>query len=86
MTSLDDFRRVCPPKLIIFDMHTDQPVRTVQFPREVLRPASLLTNIVVDETVQGTCDQAMAYISDTAAPGKNDLPFLLKMEINILLV
>lgn len=75
MTSLDDFRRVCPPKLVMIDMRTDRPIRTVQFPREVLRPASLLTNLVVDETVQGTCDHAIAYITDTAAPG--NLSFLL---------
>ncbi|RZB40748.1 yellow-e, partial [Asbolus verrucosus] len=69
LTSLEDFRRICPPKLVIFDLRTDQPVRTIIFPRQVLRPNSLLTNLILDETVQGTCDHAFVYMSDTAAPG-----------------
>lgn len=69
MTSLDDFQRICPPKLMIFDLHTDQLVRTVIFPRQVLRPNSLLTNLIIDESIQGTCDSAFVYMSDTAAPG-----------------
>ncbi|KAL3274487.1 hypothetical protein HHI36_015870 [Cryptolaemus montrouzieri] len=69
MTSLEDFRVVCPPKIIIFDLKTDRIVRTVVFPRQVLRPNSLLTNLVIDESVQGSCDSAFAYISDTASPG-----------------
>lgn len=77
MTSIDDFRRICDPKIILFDTRTDQRVRTVVFPREVLRPASLFTNIVVDESVQGSCDNAIAYISDTAAPGVIKYIFLL---------
>lgn len=54
---------------MIFDLKTDQIVRSIIFPREVLRPASLLTNLVIDESVQGTCDSAFLYMSDTAAPG-----------------
>ncbi|KAK5640863.1 hypothetical protein RI129_009410 [Pyrocoelia pectoralis] len=69
MTSLEDFRRVCPPKIVIFDLNTDQVARTIIFPREVLRPSTLLTNLVIDESVQGTCDSAFVYISDTVAPG-----------------
>ncbi|KAJ3617558.1 hypothetical protein MTP99_007270 [Tenebrio molitor] len=67
--ALEDFQRICPPKLVIFDLATDQAVRTVIFPRQVLRPNSLLTNLVIDETVQGNCDHAFVYMSDTAAPG-----------------
>lgn len=68
MTSLDDFRRVCEPKIVIFDTRTDTVARTVIFPREVLRPASLFTNLIVDESL-GQCDNAVVYITDTAAPG-----------------
>lgn len=35
MTSIDDFRPVCPPKLLVFDLHTDTLVRQYTFPREV---------------------------------------------------
>ncbi|KAB0793458.1 hypothetical protein PPYR_13078 [Photinus pyralis] len=69
MTSLEDFRPVCPPKIVIFDLNTDQVARTIIFPREVLRPSSLLTNLVIDESIQGTCDSSFIYITDTVAPG-----------------
>ncbi|XP_069358528.1 dopaminechrome tautomerase-like [Maniola hyperantus] len=75
ITSLDDFRRVCPPKILLFDMATDRLVRSVYFPRELLRPASLLTNLVLDETRSAprhhasSCDNIFAYITDTVAPG-----------------
>ncbi|XP_019868132.1 protein yellow isoform X2 [Aethina tumida] len=69
MTSIDDFQRICNPKLVIFDLSTDLPVRTIQFPRNVLRPASLFTNLVIDETIRGPCDSAYVYMTDTAAPG-----------------
>ncbi|KAJ8923457.1 hypothetical protein NQ315_002016 [Exocentrus adspersus] len=68
-SSLDDFTRVCNPKLVIFDLRTDRIVRSIIFPREVLRPSSLLTNLIIDESVQGRCDSAFVYMSDTAAPG-----------------
>ncbi|XP_026752252.1 protein yellow-like [Galleria mellonella] len=73
ITSIDDFRRVCPPKILIFDMATDRLVRSVYFPRELLRPASLLTNIVLDDTRTpssrlSNCDNIFAYITDTVAP------------------
>ncbi|KAJ3646741.1 hypothetical protein Zmor_024315 [Zophobas morio] len=67
--SLEDFQRICPPKLVVFDLATDQVVRTVVFPRQVLRPNSLLANLIIDETAQGTCDSAFVYMADTAAPG-----------------
>ncbi|EEB16617.1 major royal jelly protein 4 precursor, putative [Pediculus humanus corporis] len=68
--SIDDFTTVCPPKILIFDMSTDQLVKSVTFPREVIRPASLFTNLVIDDlTGYGSCDDAFVYISDTAAPG-----------------
>lgn len=68
-TSLEDFTRICPPKIVIFDLVTDLPVRTIIFPRQALRPNSLLTNLIIDESVQGPCDNAFLYITDSAAPG-----------------
>ncbi|KAJ8984320.1 hypothetical protein NQ317_012538 [Molorchus minor] len=69
VTSIDDFRMVCPPKIVIFDIHTDQIVRTIVLPRQVARTNSLLTNLIIDEEVQGACDSAFVYMSDTASPG-----------------
>ena len=37
MTSIDDFMPVCPPKVVVFDLKTDQVIRHVTFPREVSR-------------------------------------------------
>ncbi|KAK6623892.1 hypothetical protein RUM44_010748 [Polyplax serrata] len=68
-TSLQDFTVVCPPKILVFDMSTDQLVKSITFPREVLRPNTLLTNLVIDDTSgYGSCDDSYIYMSDTAAP------------------
>ncbi|KAG5308174.1 YELL protein, partial [Acromyrmex insinuator] len=69
MTSIDDFMPVCPPKVVVFDLKTDQVIRHVTFPREVLRPDSLLTNVVVDEVSAKTCDDVFLYMTDTLGPG-----------------
>ncbi|KAH0560530.1 hypothetical protein KQX54_005529 [Cotesia glomerata] len=68
-TSVDDFQVVCSPKLLVFDLQTDQLVRQVIFPREVLRPDTLLTNLVIDDTEARTCDDVFVYITDTVGPG-----------------
>lgn len=34
-TSIDDFQVACQPKLLVFDLQTDQLIRQVIFPREV---------------------------------------------------
>lgn len=69
-TSIDDFQTVCPPKFLIFDLQTDQLVRQIDFPKNVLRLNSLLTNFVIDETDAQTCNDAFVYITDTTGPGK----------------
>lgn len=61
--------RPCNPKILVFDLNTDQIVRTIVFPDDVLRPASVFTNLVLDESVQGKCDSAFVYITDSVAPG-----------------
>ncbi|XP_016911098.1 protein yellow-like [Apis cerana] len=69
MTSIDDFRPVCQPKIMVFDLKTDQLVRQYTFPRESLRPNTLLTNLILDDTSATTCDDMFLYISDTTGPG-----------------
>ena len=34
-TSIEDFLPVCPPKILVFDLQTNELVRLVQFPRQV---------------------------------------------------
>jgi hypothetical protein len=70
--SLEDFEVTCPPKVLIYDLNTDQVVRRIDFPEEVVRKDSLFTNIIVDETAsrpENHCDDVMVYITDTVAPG-----------------
>ncbi|XP_043510818.1 protein yellow isoform X2 [Frieseomelitta varia] len=69
MTSIEDFRPVCPPKIMVFDSKTNQLTRQFTFPREVLRPNTLLTNMIIDDTAATTCDDVFLYISDTTGPG-----------------
>lgn len=69
ITSIDDFRPVCPPKMLVFDLQTDTLVRLIHFPREILRPHSLLTNFVMDDTSANSCDDVFVYIADTTAAG-----------------
>ncbi|XP_050510967.1 protein yellow-like [Diabrotica virgifera virgifera] len=69
LDTIENFRRACPPKILIFDLKTDQVVRTIVFPREVIQAASIFTNLIIDESIQGKCDSAFVYISDTIAPG-----------------
>ncbi|XP_058808632.1 protein yellow-like [Phymastichus coffea] len=68
-TSIDDFTVLCPPKILIFDLQTDQLVRIITFPRENVRPNSLFTNLVIDDTTATTCDDVYVYITDTTGPG-----------------
>lgn len=70
--SLEDYERTCPPKILVFDLKTNQVVRRIDFPRGVLRGESLFTNLIIDETTAkaGTCDDVFVYISDTVEPGK----------------
>ncbi|XP_052868812.1 major royal jelly protein 1-like [Anopheles cruzii] len=70
--SLEDFEVTCPPKILIYDLQTDQVVRRIDFPPEVIRGESLYTNIIVDETTsrpEKNCDDVFVYITDTVAPG-----------------
>lgn len=70
--SLEDYEKTCPPKILVIDLNTDQVVRRIDFPSQILRGESLFTNLVVDETTskRGTCDDVFVYISDTVEPGK----------------
>ncbi|XP_055588301.1 major royal jelly protein 1-like [Uranotaenia lowii] len=70
--SLEDFEVTCPPKILIYDLHTDQVVRRIDFPAEVVRRESLYTNLIIDETTarpENNCDDVFVYITDTVAPG-----------------
>lgn len=67
--SLDEFTRVCQPKLVVFNLFSDRILRIIYLPNGVLRPYTLLTNLVIDESIQGRCESSFVYMTDTAAPG-----------------
>ncbi|XP_055526380.1 major royal jelly protein 1-like [Wyeomyia smithii] len=70
--SLEDFEVTCPPKILVYDLHSDQVVRRIDFPPEVIRRESLYTNLIIDETTSkpgNNCDDVFVYITDTVAPG-----------------
>ena len=70
--SLEDFEVTCPPKILIYDLKTDQVVRRIEFPKAVLRGESLFTNFIIDETTsdpKNNCNDPFIYITDTIEPG-----------------
>lgn len=86
--SLEDYEKTCPPKILVFDIKSNQVVRRIDFPAGVLRGESLFTNLVIDETTakDGTCDDVFVYISDTVEPGKLASLGIPSLAINILFV
>lgn len=72
--SLEDFEVTCPPKILIYDTETDNVVRRIDFPSEVIRGESLYTNLIIDDTtskIENNCDDVFVYITDTVEPGKS---------------
>lgn len=54
---------VCPPKIIAFDLRTDQPLFSYELPADQVKEDSLHSNMVVDIR-NGRCQDAYAYITD----------------------
>lgn len=54
---------VCPPKIIAFDLRTDQPLFSYELPAEQVKEDSLHSNLIVDIR-NGRCQDAHAYITD----------------------
>ncbi|KAJ9577613.1 hypothetical protein L9F63_005800 [Diploptera punctata] len=84
ITTLDNFTPACPPKILVFDLKTDRLVRNIVLPKDVVRPNTLLTNLVIDYEIVGgsrgdtyfgvpipqeSCDDAFLYMTDTANAG-----------------
>uniref|UniRef100_A0A0A1XS81 Protein yellow n=1 Tax=Zeugodacus cucurbitae TaxID=28588 RepID=A0A0A1XS81_ZEUCU len=68
--TFEDSEQTCRPKILVFDLNTDQVVRRIELPNDVLRNQSILVNLIVDETTStsGTCDDVFVYIADTVRP------------------
>jgi Major royal jelly protein len=61
--TVTNLRQVCPPKIVVFDLNTDQPLFSYTLPADQVKEGSLHTNIVVDVR-DGQCLDAFAYIFD----------------------
>lgn len=55
--------QVCPPKIIVFDLRTDQPIFSYELPSDQVKEESLHSNLIVDIR-NGRCQDAHAYITD----------------------
>ncbi|GAB0100424.1 major royal jelly protein 1 [Sergentomyia squamirostris] len=69
--SLEDFEVTCAPKILVYDTETDNIVRRIDFPPEVVRGESLYTNLIIDDTtakIENHCDDVFVYITDTVEP------------------
>uniref|UniRef100_T1P9P0 Protein yellow n=1 Tax=Musca domestica TaxID=7370 RepID=T1P9P0_MUSDO len=55
--------QVCPPKIVAFDLRTNQKVVQYQFPADQVKQDSLHSNIIVD-VHRNRCDDAHAYVTD----------------------
>lgn len=55
--------QVCPPKIVVFDLRSDQPIFSYELPSDQIKEDSLHTNLIVDIR-NGRCSDAYAYITD----------------------
>lgn len=66
-------RRICLPKIIAFDLRTDQMIHRYEIPAsQLVCDVSLLVSIIVDvrdPPPRGTCSNTMAYVADVTGNG-----------------
>lgn len=61
--TLTNFRQLCPPKIVIFDLENNYPIFSYELPPEQVKQDSLHSNIIVD-VPKGKCENAYAYVTD----------------------
>ncbi|XP_028134442.2 protein yellow isoform X1 [Diabrotica virgifera virgifera] len=55
-------QQVCPPKILVFDLKSDELLVKYELPEEFIKQDSLYSNIIVD--VRDDCDNVYAYLAD----------------------
>jgi Major royal jelly protein len=63
VNALTNLAQLCPPKIVAFDLATDQQVLSYEFPADQVLQGSLHTNIVVDIR-NGECNRGFVYVMD----------------------
>lgn len=62
--SQDDPKQLCPPSIVVFDLHTDELIARYRIPKKYVLEDSLFANIIVD-TRTPDCSDLHLYIADT---------------------
>lgn len=70
VNALTNLQQLCPPKIVAFDLLTDEQVLLYQFPPDQVLQGSLHTNIVVDIR-NGECNRAFVYVMDVWRNGES---------------
>lgn len=76
VNALTNLQQLCPPKIVVFDLATDQQVLSYALPSDQVLQGSLHTNIVVDVR-NGECNRAVVYIFDVWRNGKLSVSSIL---------
>jgi Major royal jelly protein len=63
VNALTNLQQLCPPKIVAYDLATDEQVVNYQFPADQVLQGSLHTNIVVDIR-NNECNRAFVYVMD----------------------
>ena len=63
INALTNLQQLCPPKIVAFDLASDQQILSYPFPADQVLQGSLHTNIVVDVR-NGECNRAFVYVTD----------------------
>jgi hypothetical protein len=63
VNALTNLQQLCPPKIVAFDLATDQVVVNYPFPADQVLQGSLHTNLVVDIR-NNECNRAFVYVMD----------------------
>lgn len=69
VNALTNLQQLCPPKIVVFDLATDQQIMSYQFPPDQVLQGSLHTNLVVDIR-NGDCNRAFVYVMDVWRNGE----------------
>jgi hypothetical protein len=56
-------KQICPPTIYVFDLHSDELIKSFQLPQDQIKEDSLYSNIVIDVR-NNQCDHAIAYAAD----------------------
>ncbi|XP_024083966.1 major royal jelly protein 1-like [Cimex lectularius] len=66
--NLQNYKVVCPPKILIFDTRTNDLVKKILLPRNLMGHKSLFTNIVLHTVGTNCLRTTAAFLSDTYSP------------------